>query len=849
MNDLILGNGWDGAELMLVGDFARKYDESSGQCLSGYYNRKCNDILGESGYSIDKCYRTCVIKYYYKGLGNGTWGTDKKLIETFYEEHGTSKEFFVQQLIQEINDIKPSIIIAMGEYALRVLTDKEGIGKWRGSVLPLADSLIPFILKPPKVVASLHPADIHVDQSNEYLLRNDFGKAVDLVYQPDRPIDYHEIHIARRSADFIQFLDMYPEEPEEMTVDIETRYGFVTCWGISFDGFRGICIPGYGAQVDLLERTRMWYLLCKYLANPKIKKINQNIGYDKRISTRTGLPIDPVYWDTMLAAHTIAPEFPKSLAFLTSIYTDMSYYKDEGRDFDPKTQHIDVYYSYNVKDAISDFQIYKKQYKELEEMGMLDFFQSFVMPLFDAYYRLESVGLKILTGERDKLLGKYEGLYNIKAMEMKAITGQDINLNSPTQIGKYMEAQNFPLFRHRTPSGFMAVSTDAETLKKMRAMDEAEYRNCKIPYQHATRFINLLLLLRRIDKVLEYVDVGIHPWGRVHTNVKIGGTGSGRTSNSQTTDQIPIYKVEKGKKIIKMKTLGQSFQTVTKHGFIIEGEEDDDIEDGIIGKDVRDMYGVDKGYVLVEVDSSQAEARVVDLLAEDYEGLAEYGKLDKHCKVASMIFTDFSYEEIFRLAKREKTDEGEYMRFIGKKGKHATNYDMGDYRLANMANITRKEARLILAKLAQAYPNTKQVFHKQVEEQLRAARCLWNSFGRKRMWFKKIDSHYLKVAYSWIPQSTVSDNTKTALLFLDSNMDRTKAHLVAENHDSITALVKLGYLRTYVKLAKQALERPIDFRKCVLPRDYQLVIPCEFGIARKAWGSMKELKLKKLRLA
>jgi hypothetical protein len=88
-----------------------------------------------------------------------------------------------------------------------------------------------------------------------------------------------------------------------------------------------------------------------------------------------------------------------------------------------------------------------------------------------------------------------------------------------------------------------------------------------------------------------------------------------------------------------------------------------------------------------------------------------------------------------------------------------------------------------------------------------------------------------------------------AMLKIKSEMDRTKAYMLAENHDSLTAMVHYSYLRKYVGIAKRHLEEPIDFRKGTFYRDYELKIPTDVSIGRKNWGDMKEFKLKKLRIA
>ena len=845
MVDLINGNGYDHADLMVVADYARKHDEITQECISGFYLRKVSEYLSDAQYNVSQTYRTCVVKVYEKGLGIGHWGQDKKILSFMHETHGLPPDYWSNILIEELNAIRPSVVIAMGEYALQTLTGKVGITNFRGSVLPFHAALIPKLAQgyaPPKVVICQHPQIEHIAEEQSFLIRMDFEKAVDLLFNPGKPIDAQEITIARTTNEWLQFRSKYPTSPERLVTDIETHNGFITCASVSFDGYRGCTIPLIGGTFNTLERSRLSYLLAKDLENPAIAKGNQNIGYDKRIYERFGYSLNPVKWDTMLAAGIIAAEFPKRLGFLTSIYCDGAYHKDEGKEFDPSKHSFDQLYEYCAKDAIKTFQIWDKQRKDLEGLGALEFFEDYMMRLFDPYFQLDSVGILQSRDKKLELIGKYDFMRSIKMMELNAITGTPLRNLAYQAVGEYMESNYFPISRHKSKeSGRLIVNTDAESFKKMRAAKVEDYKKCKVPYEHAIRFINLILLIRRIDKITEYIDVGVHPDGRIRTSTKLGGTSSGRTSQGRTPDQAAFWEDKK----LVYENLGGSFQTVTKHGFIIEGEDDSDIEDGIIGKDVREMYIPDSGFVFVEIDRSQAEARIVDLLAEDYEGLEEYGKVDKHSKNAALIYTDFTYEEIRALYK-SGDDEGAYMRQIGKKVVHATNYDMGDYRLSNLANISLQFAHECLKKVHRAKPWIKEVFHRSVEEEVRKKRRLDNPYGRPRMFYKKLDGHGIKVAFSWYPQSTISDGTKLALVKTWDQIDRAKAVLVAENHDSITAIVKRGYLREYVRIAREALLEPIDFRRGTFYRDYHIVIPCEVAVGRKNWGEMKTMRKIKL---
>ena len=79
--------------------------------------------------------------------------------------------------------------------------------------------------------------------------------------------------------------------------------------------------------------------------------------------------------------------------------------------------------------------------------------------------------------------------------------------------------------------------------------------------------------------------------------------------------------------------MGTSFQAITKHGDI--------------GADVRGMYIPDAGEVFVQLDSSQAEARVVFNLATDEQALKDIDEHDYHALTASWFFggTEESYSK------------------------------------------------------------------------------------------------------------------------------------------------------------------------------------------------------------
>jgi hypothetical protein len=188
------------------------------------------------------------------------------------------------------------------------------------------------------------------------------------------------------------------------------------------------------------------------------------------------------------------------------------------------------------------------------------------------------------------------------------------------------------------------------------------------------------------------------------------------------------------------------------------------------------------------VDQKSAEEWPVSALAQNYAAITEMiNGVNRHIRRASFIF---SIPESSRTEAQWK-DSIEY--YLGKKTGHANNYGMQKQR---MADSLIQEGHWFsvdycgncLSRLNILEPNTKGVFHKYIEDTLYDCRTLVTPFGRERQFLglRPGDSN-VKVfneAYSWIPQSTVGDNTGFAVATLESEF-RHCSFVVQEGHDSI----------------------------------------------------------------
>jgi hypothetical protein len=407
---------------------------------------------------------------------------------------------------------------------------------------------------------------------------------------------------------------------------------------------------------------------------------------------------------------------------------------------------------------------------------------------------------------------------------MFKITGTHVNVNSWQQVHKQLfEVWNLPK-------------------KKTNEEDLVQLLNSKwIKKPEQAEFINLLLEDRRAKKTLSgHLTSPTDFDGRMRTSYYIC-LETGRTSTQQQEPpirpQVLAYD-EDGKK--KKRSLGTAFQTMTKHGDI--------------GADVREQYVADDGYVFLQADSSQAEARVIFLLAEDYEALELIDTHDYHALTASWFFggteSDYSkkilgYESPIRFAGKTLRHAGH----LGAKGRRASiecNTQARKYKID--IKINEKQADNALNIFHKKQPKIKGVFQQGIIDCLNRDRKLVAPVpygidankGGERTFFERQGDELYRQGFSYIPQRTVSENTKSAGLRILKRINWIK--ICGESHDALLFLSPIEAKLEAAAIIKEEFERPISFERCSLERG-NLVIPCEIEEGMNYYSMKKFGKL------
>lgn len=507
MPNRVPGHGCSSAKLVAVGEAPGENEDILGIPFTGAAGDLLNQALDFAGISRSEIYITNVCKV--RPPDN-----DLKRLH----EIGVTLEDFKQELWDEIDMIKPNCILALGDTALNALTGLKGIKHYRGSILSALDTR--------KVVQTLHPASLlHGGRDNandranwkEFAwIKFDIKRAVEQSAFPDIILPNRNLHIARHSIDVYRFLNRFADK-KFAVIDVETTHTYAQCIGIAFTGDEAISIPVFSESIPIPDMACIWKMLYEFFNDTNIRLGAQNAKFDEKRCRQLGLTwAQPCLHSLDMMWHILCPEFPKRLEFISSILTTEPYYKDEGKDFNPKIHSLDRWYLYNAKDAAVEYECIQKCLIELEERNLLDFYcnnpNGTIRDLYSLYYEIEDTGILIDQNVNKQLREKYNAMFREKQDELVKLIAdgheetyelfKTFNVNSngaKNQVAKL-------LFGHlKLP---IRADTSDETLKSL-ANNVAKQERIK-------KILFLILEIRKIRKTIStYLEAKIsegEPW-------------------------------------------------------------------------------------------------------------------------------------------------------------------------------------------------------------------------------------------------------------------------------------------------------------------------------------------------
>ncbi len=248
--------------------------------------------------------------------------------------------FHLVNLIDDLEKVKPNIIVPMGGTALWAFTGIDAISKARG-----ATSQASWLMPGVKILPIYHPAFVLRQWKFFHVCVSDMAKAAAQSKSPEFKTPKNSLWVEPSLADFRKFKAKYLDGAPRISVDIETGWHQITCIGFAPDKKRAICIPFVDFRNPdnsywrtAAEEVEAWTLVAEILDGPA-EKLGQNFPYDTYwLLEKLGMKIRNYRHDTRLLHHALYPEMPKSLGFMGASYTEavpwklLRYKKGEKRD-------------------------------------------------------------------------------------------------------------------------------------------------------------------------------------------------------------------------------------------------------------------------------------------------------------------------------------------------------------------------------------------------------------------------------------------------------------------------------------------------------------------------------------
>lgn len=237
----------------------------------------------------------------------------------------------LERLADELIEVNPNLIIAMGNTACWALLGRTTIKKLRGITTLSTHTVEGF-----KVLPTYHPAAIFRQWEVRPTTVMDLMKAKReaesaVVNRPQR-----EIWIDPTIEDCYEFHRLYIQGCKILSVDIETAGNLITRIGFAPSTSRALVVPFFDTRrlgrsywPTPNHESKAWQFVRRVLEDTKIAKLFQNGLYDIAFIWRTtGIKIINALHDSMLLHHALQPEALKGLGYMGSIYSDEGAWKD-----------------------------------------------------------------------------------------------------------------------------------------------------------------------------------------------------------------------------------------------------------------------------------------------------------------------------------------------------------------------------------------------------------------------------------------------------------------------------------------------------------------------------------------
>ena len=511
-----------------------------------------------------------------------------------------------------------------------------------------------------------------------------------------------------------------------------------------------------------------------------ITKMAQNGKFDMMVMAGSGVAVNNLRFDTMIAAHLLGEKAIglKNMAF-NKLGIEMTPIKNligtGSKQLSMSEVGIRETSEYACADADMTFRLAQLFEKELEKQGLVKLFTEVEMPLVPVLLDMEKNGVLLdidILHDMSQNLGEQIGVLEER---IHSEAGEEFNINSPQQLGRVLfDKLQLPTNRR----GKARYSTEASILQELSrefpiTRDVLEYRQ----------------LAKLKSTYLDTLPNLVNPnTGRIHTSFNQTRTATGRLSSSDPNMQnIPVR--------------------------------------GELGGQVRHAFIAPEGCRLLAGDYSQIDLRALAHLSRD-ENLLKAFERDEDIHAATAA-------QIYGIQASEVTSD---MRRFAKTVNFGVIYGMSEYGLEQATELSREEAAKFIAAYFEKYPGVSKYFD-ATREQARQSGYVETLLGRRRF-IPDINSSNRQVreaaermAINMPVQGTSADIIKVAMINLYRQMkeSKLKSKMLLQVHDELVFEVPDTEMETIRRLVPEVMSSAV-----------KLAIPLKVDIKEgKNWGEMK----------
>jgi len=722
---------------------------------------------------------------------------------------------YINELAKELKALNLNAIVAFGNIALIALTSRVGITKWRGSVLE--STIVPGL----KVIPTFHPATFippKFNFLNKPLICEDLLRAKDECEYPEIRRTPRNIRIKpdfRESVDTLNFCYENGMRGQTIDLDIEVIHEELDCIALSWSPTEAISIPFRDQQGDYFtidQEYEIMLLIAKILEEEKIAKRGAYFIFDTQFMLRKyGIKPRGEIHCTQIAQKIALPDYSAGLDFVTTNHTDIPYYKQDGKQWMKMgTGTWEEWWNYNGMDSIATAASHPRQIEVLmkqDNIGTYDRQRKLIKPLIYMMERGIKLDVDGMLRDKEEEQAKLDTLIESLHKEV----GYELNHNSPQQVMKYFYGDlGIKPYKKKNTKGKYVETSDVDALKRIsrRGFPAAQIM---LDIRSLSKRISTYLNVRKADKD-----------GRYRSSYNPVGAETGRLSSGETI----------------FGTGGN--QQNWPH-------------------DLLRFFLFDEGYIGYSFDLSQIENRIVAYVGGVIEQIRAFESgIDLHRLTASVIlgkpFDEISGED----GSSPLGDGRQSERYWGKKGNHATNYDVGYRTFALKNEMPENDAKHIIERIHRGYPQIRGGYHLTIQQMLKKNRIVENLMGRKRLFLGPIIPSYPNVpkgacldtfrkAYAHLPQSTTADKiNEHGIEYIYYNQDLfAPIELLTQVHDSIVFQIPLTIpwieQAKMLLLIKKSLEQSLFWHGTEIKTPADLAIG--FNMNKK---DMMELKSKEI---